>query len=284
MTQPTSMLQRLDPRMLDPDALEQVTTQAMVAPGQDDATRGFIGATLPYLTRMRQQRAADYTSGVNETNQLQSMMQQRALQEAARKTNVEAGLKLSELGFTPQATTDLGATLAPGALSNILSTQGLRDKGLQGKIAKDFADASKAQSESDAAMSPETLTQASGLKFEPNTANSLERARIAASAKGSGGNARIEFAIPVGGTPGTLKLSGGDPAALQQQAEDIQRASGGQGEGLPPKAAAALTARKLPLTGYTKAADGSFVKVAKDGSVLRVTPQGDIFDNGQKVK
>jgi hypothetical protein len=188
-------------------------------------------------------------------------------------------------GFAP-GTTDVGRRmLTPGALAGLNRVQTNREQMQRGTAFKDAGAGAASFANSNLDVKPDELEAQTGIRAVDGTPVRLEAARLAASAKGGGGgNVRIELPIPVGGTPGTLKLSGSDAGALQQQAEDIQRSSGGQGEGLPTKAAAALTARKLPLTGYTKAADGSFVKVAKDGSVLRVTPQGDIFDNGQKVK
>lgn len=290
MTLPTSALQRLDPRMLDPDTLETSTMQGIVAPGQDDATRGFLGATMPYLRRMREQRAADYVDSTNKANDLQSLMQQRALQEAARKTNVDAGLNLMQHGgFDPRAVSDLGATLNPGALASINSTQALRDKGLQGKVALDFAQASKAQSESDAAMSPDTLTQASGLKFEPNVANSLERARIAASAKSGGTNTVTIQTTGVGNDGNPVVITNKGPATAQTYAgANVAQPSTGQTAPvipMSPKASAAIdqinatrvAEGKLPLR------KNAFVQQPNGSYVLQGTSKTMIIDQFGKV-
>ncbi len=273
MAQPTSMLQRLDPRMLDPDALEQVTTQAMVAPGQDDATRGFVGATLPYLTKMRQQRAADYTQQIGETNQLQMLMQQRAQQAMMDKAALDFDQSNTKEGFAP-GTTDVGRRmLTPGALAGLNRVQTNREQMQRGTAFKDAGAGAASFANSNLDVKPDELEAQTGIRAVDGTPVRLEAARIAAAAKGGGtNNVTIQTtAVDNNGNPVVITNKG--PAAPQTYAgANVQPpASGGSAPAIPmsPKASAAIdqinatrTAAGLPpirKNAFVQQPNGSYV-------------------------
>jgi hypothetical protein len=244
MGQPTSMLQRLDPRMLDPDALEQVTTQAMVAPGQDDAVRGFVGATLPYLTKMRQQRAADYTQQIGETNQLQMLMQQRAQQAAMDKAALDYDQEGMKQGFAP-GITDIGRRmLTPGALSGLNRVQQNREQMQRATAFKDTGAGAASFANANVDAKPDEVFNQTGIQTVDGTPTRLDAARIAAQAKSGGtNNVTIQTTgVDNNGNPVVITNRGPNAAQAYAGANVAPPGTPGAAPAIPmtPKASAAI--------------------------------------------